>query len=66
MEESLRPGCRRDFGDLMVGHFGQASQHVFETGIGINAATPAAFDNGIKDGTPWREPAMETGWSNGL
>ncbi len=35
----------------MVGHFGQAGQHVFEIAVGINAPTPAAFDHGVKDGS---------------
>ena len=36
----------------MIGHGGQAAQHVFEVGVGVQAPTPAALDNRIKDGSP--------------
>ncbi len=49
MEVSLRPGCRDDFGDLTVGHIWQASENLFEVGVGIDAATPTAFDDGVDD-----------------
>jgi len=42
----LRPGkpsLWSDFGDLPVAYFGQAGEHVFEAGLGINAATAATF-----------------------
>src|SRR5206468_3198572 len=43
------PGCGRDPGDLVVGHIGQASQHVFEIGVGINAPATAGFDDGVNN-----------------
>jgi hypothetical protein len=29
LQASFGPGCRGDFGDLAVGHFGQPGQHFF-------------------------------------
>jgi hypothetical protein len=43
------PGFRGYFGDLVVGHFGQASQDVLEVSAGINGPAPAAFDEGVND-----------------
>jgi hypothetical protein len=37
--------------DLAVGHVGQASEHVTQVSKGIKAAPPAAFNQGINDGT---------------
>jgi len=35
----------------MVGHFWQPGQHVLEISIGIDAASSATFENGVKDGS---------------
>jgi hypothetical protein len=35
---------------LVVGHLGQAGQHVREIGMRINAPAPAAFDDRVNDG----------------
>jgi hypothetical protein len=37
----------------MVGHVGQAREHVLEVSVGINAPAPAAFNEGINDGGPF-------------
>ena len=35
----------------MIGHVGQAGQHVLEISVGINAPPPTAFDDGVNDGS---------------
>ena len=40
----------RDFGDLVIGHVGQAGEDFTKISEGIKAATSAAFDDGINDG----------------
>jgi len=46
----LGPRCPQDCRDLMILHVGQAREHIAQTGEGIKAAPPAAFDQGINDG----------------
>jgi hypothetical protein len=41
----------RDFGDLPVGHVGQAREHVPKISKGVKAAASATFDEGVNDGT---------------
>ena len=53
LQALLGPSCGNDFGNLMVGHIGQAGRHVFEIGLGIKAPSQAAFDDGVKDGSPF-------------
>ena len=48
---SFDPDFGRDLGDLAVGHVGQPSEDVFQISIRVEVATPAAFDDGINDGT---------------
>jgi hypothetical protein len=38
------------FGDLPVGRFGQARQHVFEVGVGVDAALAATLDQRVDHG----------------
>jgi hypothetical protein len=35
----------------MIGHFGQASQHVLKVSVGIDTPAAAAFDDGVNDGS---------------
>ena len=37
-------------GIWLVGHVRQAREHFPQVGVGIKAATPAAFDHGVDDG----------------
>jgi len=46
----LRPGFGREIFDLPVGHRRQAGEDVPEIGERIEAAPPAAFDDGVDDG----------------
>lgn len=39
----LRPGCRSDFGDLVVGQVWEAGEDVAEVGVGIDASAAAAL-----------------------
>lgn len=41
------PSCRCDFRDLVVGHVRQAGEDIPEISEGIEAASTAAFDNGV-------------------
>jgi hypothetical protein len=41
----------RDFGDLMIGHPGLASQNVAEVGVGMDVSAAAAFDDRVEDGS---------------
>src|ERR1700735_2156301 len=59
----------------MVCHFWQAGEHILDVGVGINAATPAAFDDGVNDGSTLtgigiahEKPVLfsESGWPNGI
>lgn len=43
-------GCGSDFRDLMVGHFGTAREHILEVSVGINAPSPATFNEGVNNG----------------
>ena len=44
------PDRRNNLRDLAVGHVWQAREHFPQVGVGIKAATPAAFDDGVEDG----------------
>jgi hypothetical protein len=68
-------GCRGDFGDLVVGHARQASQHVFEVSVGIDAPPAATFDDSVNDGSAFsgigiahEEPVLfsKSGWTNSI
>lgn len=37
----------------MVGHFGTAREHILEVGVGINAPSPATFNEGANNGDPF-------------
>lgn len=44
------PVGRGDFGDLAVGHRGEAGEDVSEVGEGIKPAAATALDDGVEDG----------------
>jgi len=44
------PGLRGGFRDLAVGHAWQSGQNFAEIRVGIEAASAAAFDDGVNDG----------------
>ena len=61
----LAPSGGDDFWDLPIGHVGQPGEDVFQISIRVEVATPAAFDDGINDGTaftgiriPDKEPVL--------
>ena len=48
---SFAPGFGCDLRDLVVGHVGQARQHLAQIGIRVNATPTATLDEGVDDGT---------------
>ena len=46
----LGPSFGDDFGDLPVGHVGQAGEDVAQIGKRINGAPATVFDEGVNDG----------------
>ena len=69
------PGGGCYFGDLPVGHVGQAAEHIPQVGIGIDAAASATLEEGVKDGSALtglsladKEPVLlsERRWANGV
>ena len=45
------PGFGADFGDLAGGHLGKAGEHVAQVGQRIDAASAAALEDGVEDGS---------------
>jgi len=52
-KRSVSPGCCPGFWDdvfnLTIGHGWQACQYVVQISVGLDAVTPAAFDDGVDD-----------------
>jgi hypothetical protein len=48
---SFGPGYGQDFGDLVVGHVGQTTQHVAKVSQRVQSPSAAAFDDGISGQT---------------
>ena len=45
------PSGGDDFGDLPIGHVGQSDEDILQVSIRVEVAPPAAFDDGLNDGT---------------
>ena len=54
----LGPGFGGDFGDLPVGHEGQAREHVAQIRVGIDPAPPAALNDRVDDRTAFSRPGV--------
>src|SRR5947207_3333731 len=75
LQSCLCPSGGRYLGDLPVGHVGKAGQNIPKVGIGIDASTPAAFDERVEDGAavtgfgfPDKKPVLlsQSGRANGI